>query len=226
MNLVLGGAGGAGGGIFASLSSVPPVLIFFGVLGGVALGLWISNELSAKRIQKRQRINSLLPQITPLEQKYAGWMTAAINSDLGNLEGLVKVSDLQVVWQHVGDTDPYITLRFDVSSSSVFIFDISESIDGHIRFEGSEFGQIPEVTTPINQLKRSNWQRITIRQGLSQKMKEEIEVKYGNKVEFGFGSLNISVQAKLPDGSDIKSFRLPLPAGERIDLPTLAQIQH
>ena len=53
MNILFPSLGGAGGGIFAFLSSLPPVVVFFGVLVGIVLGLFISNEVSARRIKKR-----------------------------------------------------------------------------------------------------------------------------------------------------------------------------
>ncbi len=53
LNMVFPMLGGTGGGIFAFLSSLPPVVVFFCVLSGIALGLFISNEISARRIKKR-----------------------------------------------------------------------------------------------------------------------------------------------------------------------------
>ncbi|MBE9482434.1 MAG: hypothetical protein IMY88_01995, partial [Chloroflexi bacterium] len=52
LNVVFATLGGAGGGIITWLTSLHPAVIFFSVLGGIALGLFISNEVSAKRIKK------------------------------------------------------------------------------------------------------------------------------------------------------------------------------
>lgn len=38
-----------------------------------------------------------------------------------------------------------------------------------------------------------------------------MKTKYNSPVEFGFGKVNISVVATLPDGSQGQTFRLPIP---------------
>ena len=45
--------GVAGATILSWLNSVHPLIWFFAILGGAALGLFISNEIVARRIQKK-----------------------------------------------------------------------------------------------------------------------------------------------------------------------------
>ena len=41
-----------GGGLVAFLTGLHPAIIFFAVLGGVALGLFIPNEIASRRLRK------------------------------------------------------------------------------------------------------------------------------------------------------------------------------
>lgn len=91
MNILLGGVGGTGGGVFAQISSWSPALVYFAVLAGIAFGLFISNQMAAKKIQKRQTVKVIPSQITNQEQKYADWMTAAINRDVGDFQRYIRV---------------------------------------------------------------------------------------------------------------------------------------
>lgn len=53
LNMILPSIGGIGGGFFTWINSLSSAVVFFGVLGGIALGLFISNEISGRRIYKR-----------------------------------------------------------------------------------------------------------------------------------------------------------------------------
>ena len=55
--MIFPGIGGALGGIFTWVASLPSYAIFFGVVCGIAFGLVISNEFAARRIIKTISLN-------------------------------------------------------------------------------------------------------------------------------------------------------------------------
>ncbi len=158
------------------------------------------------------------------EQLRADWMTAALNRDDENLERCLRVHDLYMDWKPMYYRAPHITLRFDVSSSSVLLLDIGEPVKGRMLLIGEECEHTPEVMSPIQGLKRSRWKRITIRQPLSQAELEELIAMHDKTVEFGFGGLDITVHGKLPDDSLSQSIRLPLPGVERVKMPSYTHV--
>ena len=57
LKIIFTAIGGTLGGVLTWLESLPPYIIFFGVLVGIVLGLVISNELVTRRIMKMISLN-------------------------------------------------------------------------------------------------------------------------------------------------------------------------
>lgn len=214
--MILPTLGGIGGGIITWLRSVHPAFIFFAILGGIALGLFISNEISAKRFQKRFGV---LPQ----EVKTADWMATAVQDDVRDLSGCIRVSEPHICWKHLEEReDAYIEFNFNIWSSSVLLLEISKQVEGHTYFRDGELERIPEITQEANQLshlRRSRSALLTIRQWLSFPVKARMKTEYGSQVEFCFSRVNIPVVATLPDGSQGPTCRLPIPNVVRTQMP-------
>ena len=68
--MILPSIGSIGAALISWLTSVHPLLWFFAILGGIALGLFASNELAAKRMKRR------FPDLQP-ESAYGQQFTQA-----------------------------------------------------------------------------------------------------------------------------------------------------
>ncbi len=228
---------GGGGGLTAWVSSLPPVLIFFSGVGGMAIGLMISNEIAARSIQKRlsaQKLEVDEPKHPESQegtsasrnQELADLMSANIRRDTGILPRCIEVGEPYIDWPGLLNIDPYIDFRFDVLSSSVFTLAIGKTSTGHIRYQNAEsinavLERTPEITVPIEQLERAVWRRITFRQWLSDTVMSVMRSSDGGKeITFTFSGVSISVESKLPDGSEGPTCRLPLPDACRVRMPT------
>ncbi len=121
--------------------------------------------------------------------------------------------------------DPYIDIHFNVYSSSVFNLDIGNNGNGRIKYQGAKLKDPPEVRTVIKQLERGIKARLTLRQWFSDAVMSRINQKGGKKITLDFGDLNISVEAKLPDGSVELDCRLPLPYTINIIIPTSTELE-
>jgi len=165
-------------------------------------------------------IQSSIPDST---QKYADWMATAIQDDVHDLSGCIRVSEAHICWEHLEEReDSYIEFNFDIWSSSVLLLEISKQVEGHTYFRGGELERIPEITQEARQLshlRRSRSALLTIRQWLSFPVKVRMKTEYGNQVEFVFSRVNISVVATLPDGSQGPTCRLPIPNVVRAQMP-------
>ncbi len=228
MNILFPSLAGTGGGFYTWVTYLSPVWTFFAVLGGIALGLIVSNQLAARRIQKSYQLSSdNQPQspaaATDYNQRYADWMATAIQDDVRDLPGCVMVSEPHICWEHLEEReDAYIEFNFDIWSSSVLLLEISKQVEEHIWFKGGKLERIPEITqkaSQLTQLRRSKSARLTIRQWLSFPVKVRMKTEYSSQVEFDFSKVNISVVATLPDGSQGLTCRLPIPDVVRTQMP-------
>ena len=165
-----------------------------------------------------------LKESTPnFNQKYADWMTTAIQDDVRDLPGCVIVNEPHICWEHLEEReDAYIEFNFAIWSSSVHLLEISKQVEGHISFQNGELERIPEITqkaSHLRLLRRSRSAQLTIRQWLSFPVKVRMKTEYGSQVEFDFSKVNISVVATLLDGSEGATCRLPIPNTVRAQMP-------
>ena len=185
------------------------------LLGIGILLLWLAGVLVIVRWLKRRKQPNVIAGIPAFTQKYADWMETAIQDDLSDLPGCVRVNELNIYWEHLEEReDAYIEFNFDIWSSSVLWLEISKQVEGHICFRGGELERIPEITQKANQLshlRRSRSAQLTIRQWLSFPVKARMKTEYDSQVEFDFSRVNILIVATLPDGSQGPTCRLPIP---------------
>ncbi|MFC1904874.1 hypothetical protein ACFLXT_03835 [Chloroflexota bacterium] len=217
--------GGSGGGFFTWITLLNPAWTFFGVLGGIALGLFISNEIAARRIYKR---GISIPTQKPLsnsERKYADWMTTSFNRDINILSSCIFVHDIEINWLPLRETDSFFVISYKVYSSSVFRLEIGKSVEGHLRYGSEPMERVPEIYVPIEQLERSATQPLALRQWVSQSRMNQIAKDGGNEVNLIFSDVNIWVQAKYPDGSDGPKCRLPITDKKKVRIPTRVALE-
>lgn len=201
-----------------SLSLTYEILLGIGILL-----LWLAGVLVIVRWLRRRKQPNVIAGIPDFTQKHADWMATAIQEDLGNLPGCVRVNEPNICWEHLEEReDAYIEFNFDIWSSSVLWLEISKQVEGHICFRGGELERIPEITQKADQLshlRRSRSAHLTIRQWLSFPVKARMKTEYGSQVEFDFSRVNILVVATLPDGSQGSTCRLPIPNVVRAQMP-------
>jgi len=193
----------------------------FPILGLAILlfGIWWTRP--KKMVPNGQRQEKSDKSIRLIEQ-----MSEAIQRDIGNLPLCVKVCNLGIDWRHLADTDSYFELNFDVYSSSVFKIDIGKRIDGHLRYGKEEFERSLEVKKPIEQLKRGDERRLTLRQWVSQSMMNRIAIDGGNEIVLDFSTVNISVDANLSDGEQCPNCSLVVPNQFPTRLSTRGEVEN
>ncbi len=204
------------GHIFEAIRNLPlGYQILFAV--GVLL-LWLAGVLFVVgwlRRRKQPLPTGRSNEVDPQTQRYADWMTVAIQDDVGDLPGCIIVPVPHISWEHLEEKgDAYIEFNFNIWSSSVHLLEINKTVEGNIWFQDGELERTPVITQKASQLdhlRRSRSAQFTVRQWLSFTVKVDMKTKYNNPVEFGFGGVNISVTATLPDGSQGHTFRLPIP---------------
>ena len=199
--------------ISTAIRSLP--LAYEILLGVGILLLWLAGVLVIVRWLRRRKQPNVIAGIPDFTQKYADWMATAIQDDLSDLPGCVRVNEPNIYWEHLEEReDAYIEFNFDIWSSSVLWLEISKQVEGHICFQGGELERIPEITQKASQLshlRRSRSAQLTIRQWLSFPVKTRMKTEYDSQVEFDFSRVNILVVATLPDGSQGPTCRLPIP---------------
>lgn len=177
--------------------------------------LWLAGVLAIVRWLKRRKLPNAIEGISDFTQKYADWMTTAIQDDVRDLPSCILIGEPHIYWEHLEEReDAYIEFNFDFWSSSVHLLEISKQIQGHICFQGGELERIPEITQDakyLSHLRRSMLAHLKIRQWLSFPVKVRMKTQYGSQVEFDFSKVNISVVATLPDGSQGSTCRFPIP---------------
>lgn len=60
--LAFGSGGGVGGGLMAALSNLHPALIFFSILGGSAIGVWLLNGLTWRKLTRQAATTAQAPE--------------------------------------------------------------------------------------------------------------------------------------------------------------------
>ena len=198
------------------------VLILVAIIVGFKSYIW--PFLRSIRIVRNKVEETAIQSSTPdFTQKYATWMTVAIQDDVRDLPGCIIVNEPHICWEHLEEReDAYIEINFDIWSSSVLLLEISKQVEGHISFQNGELERIPEITQKANHLshlRRSRSAQLTIRQWLSFPVKARMKTEYGSQVEFDFSKVNISVVATLLDGSEGATCRLPIPNTVRAQMP-------
>lgn len=177
--------------------------------------LWLAGVLAIVRWLKRRKLPNAIEGISDFTQKYAGWMTMAIQDDVRDLPSCILIGEPHIDWEHLEEReDAYIEFTFDFWSSSVHLLEISKQVQGHICFQGGELERTPEITQDASQLRhlgRSKVAHLKIRQWLSFPVKVRMKTEYGSQVEFDFSKVNISIVATLPDGSQGSTCRFPIP---------------
>jgi len=164
--------------------------------------------------------------VTGYDQRYADWMTTALNRDKYDFLSCIKVGEPRIIWNQLLDTDSSLELRFDIWSSSVYLLEIGNKIEGHMKYQGEELERLPEVIKGIKKLKRSDRGELRLKQWFSQAMMHRVALDGGENVTLSFNQVNIFVESKAPDGTDGPTCRLPLPDGVTRRLPTLKELEH
>lgn len=142
--VVLGTLGGLGGGLVSALSTIGPTGIFFSVLGGLVLGMLLSELIRAKRIRKMLSVslmdkkasgNKATAEIPDSMRDVVSWMQGISAGDAGDLAARV------VAWAkkpelYLNQDPPFIDFPFDVVNTTVFLVELGKEIKGHIRAAG------------------------------------------------------------------------------------------
>jgi len=220
--------------VWSYLKTLPaPIITLVAIISFASILLILRILLSfldrRKVIRTTKMANTGLEQPIANERKYAGWMTDELNRDLGTLPSCVKACNLDINWHHLIDTDSYFELNLNVYSSSVLKVNIGKRIVGHLRYgkeEKEEFERSPEIMKPIEQLKRSDERRLTLRQWVSQSMMNKITLDSGKEIVLDFSTVDIRVDTNLPDGSQGPNCRLVVPNQFSTRLPTRFEIEN
>ncbi len=163
---------------------------------------------------------------TNYDQRYADWMTAALNRDENNFPRCIFVHNMTINWLPLRETDSYFLVHYDVYSSSVFSLDIGKRVDGHLRYGSEPMERTIEVLTPIEHLERSATQHLVLRQWVSQSRMNRVALDGGKEINLIFRDINIWVEAKLPDGSEGPKCRLPIPDKRKERIPTRVELEN
>ena len=215
----------------AVIREIGYLVIFCIVLIAVAWYLPKLNPKFSGRSQSKDHEQGEVPSVkdsTPVippnyDQRYADWMSTAIQDDVSDLPGCITVNELPICWEHLEEReDAYIEFNFDIWSSSVHLLEISKQVEENIYLRGcgeveyiplKDKPEITQKTRQLSHLRRSRSTKLTIKQWLSFTVKGRMQTHYRrSQVEFDFSKVNISVVATLPDGSQGTTCRLPIPS--------------
>ena len=200
--LTLGSALGAVAGVLAGgYSSWPPVAVFFSVFGGVALGLFISNEITSRRAQRQ------LKQLSEAQQTAEGKLAPtsfSFDSYRCMFSKLMRV-DVNGLWiEHA----PYIDFIVHVRQTSDWTVTLDD-VQGRTRIGGIETNLPPRlVKSPIKLDSPRGWYNCTIRQHLPQSLAIELISHPGDlnlwsddaKVTFSLAGLKWIGSVSTPQG--------------------------
>ena len=177
------------------------------------------------RIVRREELQ-IQSRDSGLTQKYADWMSAALNHDVSDLRNSIFINHYDIDFKHLIDPDSYFEIVYQLRSSSVFTIDIGKKIEGHIFYDNSELERIPEIRKPIERLERRGHDQLILRQWVSQSMMNEVAKDGGKEITFHFNEVNVWVDAKYPDGSEGPQYRLNIPSKIWKTIPTRYELEN
>ncbi|MBI2859591.1 MAG: hypothetical protein HYX90_10975 [Chloroflexi bacterium] len=160
------------------------------------------------------------------DQKYADWMTTALNQDSENLATYLYVQIMAINWKPLINDDSFFVIRVDIHSSSVFNLHIGTTdISGNIYHDGQPMERPTEILAPVTDLVRGGTGHLDLRQWVSQAKMGRLVLRAGQDIELNLSYVKFSVHATYPDGTGGPKCILPLPGIWKGRLPSEKELR-
>ena len=154
--------GSISGGVISWLNSVHPLTWFFAILGGFALGLFISNEIAAKRIRRRDLLSPVVQSNAPKLE----WLERLPEHDLDNLKERIKVEVRQISFTGLTANVPHLNLFVRIVNASIFKVKLLRC-DGYIQLSGEQC--IPPQPDKLPELEHGTGGKVNLHQNIDGK---------------------------------------------------------
>lgn len=189
MNILSPALFGSVGGVSAWLSSLSPVFIFFSIAGGIAIGLFVSNEITARRL--RGKLNLPLKEKS---EKTPNWLEQELSSDLKRvcegMRGRVTHCDFSGIYNR----ESYFDVFVELTNTTVFTFCL-KGVSGFMKIAGEPCINPPQVSTRFS-IKRDEPADIRVRQPIAPETVAIIQ-DAGNsnqEIEFNLGEVIFEIE--------------------------------
>ncbi len=186
LNLIMPILGGTGAGVISWITSVHPLIWFFSIFVGLAIGLFFSNEIVARRLRKQT--------LTPGGSKADVSQTQYDEDWSKNLTRLFTSEITQInfarLWDNKGEpsTEPFFTIHLKFTNNTPFTINIT-GIEGSMKINNEECTQ--SIKSRHTNLMCPKWDHgaLTITQPLlTEKGKTLIrQINKGEEVPFHMG---------------------------------------
>lgn len=179
---------GGGGGVIAWFSSLSPVLIFFSVIGSIAIGLVVSNEITAKRFKGK------LGLILEKSEKTPNWLEEELSSDLQRVSEGMRGRVTRWDFSGTYNREPYFDVSMELTNTTIFTFGL-RSLSGFMKIAGEPCSNPPRVSKRFG-IKRDEPARICVRQPIALKTVAIIQ-DAGNsnqEIEFNLGEVIFEIE--------------------------------
>lgn len=188
MNILFPTLFGSGGGVTAWLGSLPLVLIFFSIAGGIAIGLFVSNEITARRL--RGKLNLPLKEKS---EKTPNWLEQELSSDLKRVCEGMRGRPTQWDFSGIYNREPYFEVFVELTNTTIFTFGL-RSLSGFMKIAGESCVNPPQVS-PRFGIKRDKPAKIRVRQPILPETMAIIQKARSSKeIEFNLGEVRFEIE--------------------------------
>jgi hypothetical protein len=192
LNMMFPTLGGIGGGVITWITSLHPAIIFFSILGGIAIGLLISNEIAARRIQKR--LATGLPIKAAMTENTSQLGQEIIASDLKRVYKGMRGRTTRWEFSGIYNREPYFEVFVELTNTTIFTFSL-KSLSGFMKIAGEQCVNLPQVSTRFG-ITREEPTDIRIRQPIAPETVIIIQ-EAGNRdreIEFNLGEVTFEIE--------------------------------
>lgn len=189
MNITLSTLFGGGGGFLAWFSSLSPIVIFFSILGGIALGLFVSNEITARRF--RGKLNLPLKEESG---KTPYWLEQELSSDVNRIHEGMRGRATRWDFSGIYNRESYFDVFVELTNTTIFTFSL-KSLSGFMKIAGEPCVNPPQVSTRFG-IKREKHADIRVRQPIAPETVAIIQ-DAGNsnqEIEFNLGEVIFKIE--------------------------------
>jgi len=189
MNILFPTLVGSGGGLFAQFSSLSPVFIFFSIVVGIAIGLFISNEIVARRL--REKLNLPLKE---RPEKTPNWLEQELSFDLKRVREGMQGKTTRWDFSGIYNRESYFDVFVELTNTTVFTFCL-KSISGFMKIAGEPCMNPLQVSTRFG-IKRDKPIDIHVRQHIAPETVTIIQDAGNNnqKIEFNLGEAIFEIE--------------------------------
>jgi len=196
MNILFPTLGATGGGVISWITSVHPLVWFFAIFAGIALGIFISNEIAARRL--RGKVLPLREKPVEIRQSL-DWLEEVLHSNRNELGRRIISHDNQWIFEGISKTEPFFEVIIGITNAAIFPIVIT-GINGSLEVKGT-LCNMPAILLGGGTFPHFHHANIRIRQNITlETAKTIIEIRdKGQKLNVSFRECWFVVQAKEPD---------------------------